>query len=61
MRKPEAVEFSAILAETGSWLKKARGGGVRLMLDVPESDLAQVLKLVMWEEASLKVRIERLP
>lgn len=35
-----------------------REGEARLTLDVPESDLAQVVQIIRWKEMALKVTVQ---
>uniref|UniRef100_A0A6M3KD63 Uncharacterized protein n=1 Tax=viral metagenome TaxID=1070528 RepID=A0A6M3KD63_9ZZZZ len=35
------------------------GDGMRIQLDIPESEMTEALKLFRWREAILKVTIER--
>ena len=34
------------------------GGGMRIQFDVPESEMGEAVKLLMWREVGLKVTIE---
>lgn len=34
------------------------GDGMRIQLDIPESEMAEALKLLMWRESVLKVTVE---
>ena len=51
------IEFIASLPNIQSALSIG-GDGARLKLDIPESDLAQVLKLVLLKNQAFKVTIE---
>ena len=51
------VEFSASLPPIQSALSIG-GDGARLKLDIPETDLAQVLKLVLLKNQAFKVTVE---
>lgn len=50
------IEFSAALSSSGSWLKVSEGG--RITLDVPDSELSQVLRLVLLRGQVLRVTVE---
>jgi hypothetical protein len=58
-KKPEAepVRFVASFPDVLAQLKIGRDG-LRLVLDVPESDIAQALKLVLYRDCVLRVTIE---
>lgn len=51
------VEFTASLPNIQSALSVG-GDGARLKLDIPETDLAQVLKLVMLKGQAFRVTID---
>lgn len=52
----EPLRFTAALYR----LNSDREGAVRLTLDVPESDLAQVLQIVRWKEMALEIAVKPL-
>lgn len=51
---PESLRFTAALYR----LNSDREGAVRLTLDVPESELAQVVQILRWREMALTVEIQ---
>ena len=51
------IEFVASLPDIQSAISVG-GDGARVKLDIPESDLAQVIKLVMLKGKAFKVSIE---
>lgn len=51
------IEFTASLPHIQSALS-AGGDGARLKLDIPESDLPQVLRLLLLKGKAFKVTIE---
>ena len=51
------IEFMASLPNIQSALSIG-GDGARLKLDIPESDLAQVLKLVLMKNQAFRVMVE---
>ena len=53
----QAVTFLASMPDVMSQMKIGRDG-MRLQLDVPESELAKALPLVKWRDRVLRVRIE---
>lgn len=57
MKEPllDEIRFTASLYR----LNSDREGAVRLTLDVPESDLGQVLQVIRWKEMALSVRIRK--
>jgi hypothetical protein len=52
--KTESITFLACLPDVLSQMKIGKDG-MRLQLEVPESDLAEALKLVLWRDKVLKV------
>jgi hypothetical protein len=50
------VTFLASFPDIQGQLKVGKDG-MRIALDVPESDLAQALKLVLWRDRALSVTI----
>lgn len=54
------IEFLASLPDIQSAISVG-GDGARIKLDVPETDLPQVIKLVLFKGKLLKVRIEDVP
>lgn len=57
----EAIEFTATIPPIQSWMQVSGDGGARIKLDVPDTDLAQALKLVLLRGQPLRVRVEVLP
>lgn len=57
----EVIEFVASIPPIQSWMQVSGDGGARIKLDVPDTDLAQVLKLVLLRGQPLRVRVEVLP
>lgn len=53
----QAVTFLASMPDVLSQLKIGRDG-MRIQLDVPESELANALPLVKWRDVVLRVTIE---
>ena len=55
----EGVTFSAIISPVTTAIKiDGSGGGARIQLDIPETDILQVVKLSALREAELRVTIE---
>lgn len=52
----EEISFHASLPDIQSMLSIGKSGA-RLKIDVPDSDLAQVLKLTLWRERLLEVTV----
>lgn len=53
------MEFAATLPDIQSAISvSGAGNGARIKLDVPNSDLAEVLKLVLYQGQLLKVKVE---
>jgi hypothetical protein len=54
------AQFVACLPDTAAALKVSGAGDGRLQLDVPESELAEVLKLIAFgRDCALRVTVER--
>lgn len=55
----ERAEFLASFPPIQSAIKvDGAGNGMRVQLDIPESEMGEALKLLMWRECVLKVVIE---
>lgn len=53
----DRATFRASLPPILSALKVSGDGGARLQLDVPDSDMAEALKLLLWRGCVLKVTV----
>lgn len=53
----DAATFRATLPPILSAIRVPGDGGMRIMLDIPESDMAEALKLLLWKGVVLKVQI----
>jgi hypothetical protein len=53
----EAVTFLASMPDVLSQMKIGKDG-MRIQLDVPESELAAALRLVMWRDRVLRITVE---
>ncbi len=58
MGDDNSATFRATLPPVLSAIRLAGDGGMRIMLDVPESDMPEALKVLMWREQVLKVTVE---
>ena len=55
----EAVTFLAYLPDLQSAIQITGGGnGMRLKIDVPETEMASALSLLMWRGKVLRVTVE---
>lgn len=54
--KTEAVTFLCSFPDIQGQLKVGRDG-MRIALDVPESDLAAALRLVLWRDRVLRITV----
>ncbi len=54
----DAATFRATLPTTLSAIRMAGDGGMRIMLDIAESDLAEAIKLLAWRQMVLSVTVE---
>lgn len=53
------IEFSGSIAQSSSAVKIGNEGAFRVMLDVPVSEMAEMMKLIAYgRERELKVSIE---
>ena len=57
MPDDNGATFRATFPPILSAIRMAGDGGMRLMLDVPESDMPEALKVLMWREQVLKVTV----
>ena len=54
-----SVSFRATLAPIASAIKlSASDGGARIQIDVPDSDMAEALRLIAWRDCVLRVTVE---
>ena len=54
----DSATFRATLPPILSAIRMAGDGGMRVMFDIPESDMPEALKLLMWKGRVLVVTIE---
>jgi hypothetical protein len=54
----EKATFEATLPPILSAVKVSGDGGLRIQLDVPQTDEADALKLLLWRERVLRVTVE---
>ena len=54
----DAVTFDAVIPSNMSALRIHGESGMRITLDVDETNLPEALKLVLWRERVLRVTIE---
>ena len=52
------IEFIASLADVATAISIGGDGATRVKLDIPESELAEAVKLVMLKGQAFKVKIE---
>ena len=53
----EPATFRASFPPVLSAIRMAGDGGMRIMLDVPETDMPEALKLLMWKGSVLRVTV----
>ena len=53
----EQATFRASFPPILSAIRMAGDGGMRVMFDIPESDMPEALKLLMWKGAVLRVTV----
>jgi len=55
----EAAEFAAVFPSIQSSIKvHGDEQGMRIQLDIPESEMSEAVKILMWRGVVLRVRIE---
>jgi hypothetical protein len=54
---PDTATFRATLPPIMSAIRMSGDGGMRVMFDVPESDMPEALKLLMWKQRVLQVTV----
>ena len=57
MAVSEAATFLATLPPILSALRFSGDGGLRVMFDVPESEMAEAVKLLAWRQQVLRVEV----
>lgn len=57
----EAVEFVASIPPIQSAIKIDGQGGARIQLDVPENEMGNFIKVMMWRGMRLKISVEPIP
>ena len=53
-----SATFTATLPPLLSAIRISGDGGCRIMLDVPESEMGEAVKLLMWRQMPLRVTVE---
>ena len=54
----DSATFRATLPPILSAIRMAGDGGMRLMVDIPETDMPEALKLLMWKGQVLRITVE---
>jgi len=54
---PDTATFRATLPPVLSAIRVSGDGGMRVMFDVPESDMPEALKLLMWKQRVLRLTV----
>ena len=54
----ESASFRASLPPILSAIRMAGDGGMRVQFDIPESDMGEAVKLLLWKERVLRVTVE---
>ena len=54
---PDTATFRATLPPILSAIRMAGDGGMRIMVDIPETDMPEALKLLMWKGQVLVVTV----
>ena len=58
MMPDEAASFLATFPPILSALRMAGDGGMRIQLDIPESEMGEAAKLLLWRQMVLRVTVE---
>ena len=53
----DAATFLATFPPVLSAIRMAGDGGMRLMIDIPESEMAEAVKLLAWRQQVLRVEV----
>lgn len=61
MDKQEIVTFKASVPPISGWIRVGGDGGSRVVLDVPDTSLADVLALILWRDELLEVTVRPVP
>lgn len=54
----DSASFLVTIPPILSAIRMAGDGGMRIQFDVPESEMGEALKLLMWRERVLRVSVE---
>jgi len=54
----DSATFLATIPSILSAIRMAGDGGMRIQLDIAESEMAEALKLLMWRQQVLRVTVE---
>ena len=54
---PDTATFRATLPPILSAIRMAGDGGMRIMVDIPETDMPEALKLLMWKGRVLRMTV----
>ena len=54
---PDTATFRATLPPILSAIRMAGDGGMRIMVDIPETDMPEALKLLMWKGQVLRMTV----
>ena len=57
----QEAKFSAWLPNIAPAIRIHGESGMRIQLDIADSDIAEVLKLVLWRECVLEVTVRPVP
>ena len=54
---PDIATFRATFPPVLSAIRVSGDGGMRIMVDIPETDMGEALKLLMWKQRVLRVTV----
>lgn len=58
----EKIRFYATLPPTQSAIQRhGAGSGMRIQLDIPESEMPNALKLITWTQTNMLIEITKVP
>ena len=55
------VVFKASVPPISGWIRVGGDGAARVVFDVPDTSLAEVLALILWREQVLEVTVKPVP
>jgi hypothetical protein len=60
-KQEDQATFQATFPGTQNAIAMHGGGGMRIILEIPESEMPNAIDLIAWRDRNLKVTVEVLP